>query len=950
MYRFLFVVVIGLFTSVIGAVRADVYTWTGAVSNDWNTAGNWSSDNPGTFPNSPTAVVNFTSPDGGTVDISSSVQAQSLTFDHPTGDFTLTSSGGQILSGLTAITVTRAVTGTASINLANVPTGSLLFGSSGSNTPLTIINNNSNPLMIGPSTVIGALGSGGVTVTGPGATEIAGSFASGPNRVAGGLTVTDGHAGFTGDGSNLGGGLTVVRGQLDLPYRPNPASKLSDGSLTLSSGTLGLGPYLELAATDTIPGGTNVAAGHSSIVYENVFVGGEGLTFNLGAITRAIGGMVDFNDMEGLPPLFLTTTTGNTNGLLGSGPAFATFGGGWEWAADSGGVITRLSTYGDNMYSPGINTDVTTLSSSPPANFTTNSLRINTLNATLMLSGVNTLQSGGILVTPWTTVGESGTTIAGGTLTAAGSGELLVHNYGGRLTINSNLLSSTGLTVVGDLILGGNNTGLTGPINVNGGKLTVTSAAAVNSASQINFNSASADQTFTISPGWNPVTILPSVRLSGNTTFDTGLSHSRVALDGVISSAAGATTPITFDGRFDLNAANTFTGDITVSPGGELRIQSNASLGNPANTMTLGGGSNPYVTVLTLGSNGINVTRPVVINSRTQIYVGPHAYGTISGPISGPGTLRVSDWEASLTLSNPSNSFSGGVEVSFSTLAIQTDGALGASSGQVDIVNGGTLRYTGSTATSRTFNVHNGTINLGGHVLDLNGGLLVNNGTVRSGTVNVNDGSTAKGTGSYDAVHVTDGGVFAPGDSVGFMTANSVSFDTGSSLSIELAGAAPAQYDQLHVSGRLSLGGTLDVSLISPFTPQAGDSFDILDWGSLSRTIDYVTLPELGPELLWNTSQLYINGALTVTIAGDFNGDGSVDAADYVVWRQGLDTTYTLDDYNAWRAHFGQTVGSGEALVADSLARADAAIPEPGALWLALLGAAIIALKKRKGK
>jgi hypothetical protein len=101
---------------------------------------------------------------------------------------------------------------------------------------------------------------------------------------------------------------------------------------------------------------------------------------------------------------------------------------------------------------------------------------------------------------------------------------------------------------------------------------------------------------------------------------------------------------------------------------------------------------------------------------------------------------------------------------------------------------------------------------------------------------------------------------------------------------------------------------------------------------------------------LWNTSQLYINGALTVTIAGDFNGDGSVDAADYIVWRQGLDTTYTLDDYNVWRAHFGQTVGSGKALAAESLARAEAAIPEPGALRLVTLGAAIIALKKRKGK
>jgi hypothetical protein len=42
-------------------------------------------------------------------------------------------------------------------------------------------------------------------------------------------------------------------------------------------------------------------------------------------------------------------------------------------------------------------------------------------------------------------------------------------------------------------------------------------------------------------------------------------------------------------------------------------------------------------------------------------------------------------------------------------------------------------------------------------------------------------------------------------------------------------------------------------------------------------------------------------------IPGDFNNNGIVDAADYVVWRNGLGTTYTQTDYNAWRTHFGST-------------------------------------------
>jgi hypothetical protein len=59
---------------------------------------------------------------------------------------------------------------------------------------------------------------------------------------------------------------------------------------------------------------------------------------------------------------------------------------------------------------------------------------------------------------------------------------------------------------------------------------------------------------------------------------------------------------------------------------------------------------------------------------------------------------------------------------------------------------------------------------------------------------------------------------------------------------------------------------------------------------------------------------------------GDFNADDAVNAADYVVWRNGLGTTYTQADYDVWRAHFGQTAGSGAT---------HASIPEPTTAALA---------------
>lgn len=59
---------------------------------------------------------------------------------------------------------------------------------------------------------------------------------------------------------------------------------------------------------------------------------------------------------------------------------------------------------------------------------------------------------------------------------------------------------------------------------------------------------------------------------------------------------------------------------------------------------------------------------------------------------------------------------------------------------------------------------------------------------------------------------------------------------------------------------------------------------------------------------------------------GDFNSDGVVDAADYVVWRN---TIGTPDKYNIWRANFGLTAGGGASF---------ATVPEPATILLQLLG------------
>ena len=77
------------------------------------------------------------------------------------------------------------------------------------------------------------------------------------------------------------------------------------------------------------------------------------------------------------------------------------------------------------------------------------------------------------------------------------------------------------------------------------------------------------------------------------------------------------------------------------------------------------------------------------------------------------------------------------------------------------------------------------------------------------------------------------------------------------------------------------------------------------------------------------------------TSTGDYNGDGTVDAADYVVWRKNPGGIYTQNDFNTWRAHFGHTVGSG------SGAGANTTVPEPSSLVMLVVTAAGVSTRWR---
>lgn len=157
-------------------------------------------------------------------------------------------------------------------------------------------------------------------------------------------------------------------------------------------------------------------------------------------------------------------------------------------------------------------------------------------------------------------------------------------------------------------------------------------------------------------------------------------------------------------------------------------------------------------------------------------------------------------------------------------------------------LGGGSRTFIGSVANP------GGTVNLtGGTAIDLNGGLLVNNGVI-NGTTNVNFGGLAEGAGTYGAVNVNTGGTFHPGNSPGAVTTGSSSWGSGGTFEVDIdnaAGSAGTNYSQWNINGMLSItsGSTSNSQftiavdsltaadspgLVANFNPDQDYSFEIL--------------------------------------------------------------------------------------------------------------------------
>jgi hypothetical protein len=489
---------------------------------------------------------------------------------------------------------------------------------------------------------------------------------------------------------------------------------------------------------------------------------------------------------------------------------------------------------------------------------------------------------------------------------------------------------------------------------------------------------------------------IPGGTVTNSGTF--GFNGGTIQVNTFTNSASGSITghgsfsgQLVNHGTLTVDGAFTFTNSFAFTQDGILQGVGTISNGNGGITITNSAGG---VINSTTPNGSLSITNFSTNNAGAIINVGPTSSLSLtnssggSGSWTNSGTVNLQGPGARLTggtISLLNNGILQGAGLVTAPISSSNSGIIRASGGELDFsatgiststqsqiqvltgstinflqglfTNGGTISLFGGTyensgktlSNSGTINGY-GTIRTGG--LTNNSGRLISVGegnmdvvgnVTNNGTISIQSGRTAyfwnnvSGSGSFTG---TGTAVFlaslSPGNSPAQVNfAGGATLGGGTALNMELGGnTVGTGYDKIDVEGQLSIGGVLSVSLINGFTPKAWSTFDLLDWGTLAGAFSSINLPTLALGQ-WDTSKLYIDGTLSVSLSGDFNHDAMVDNADYVTWRKGLGTIYTAADYEIWRAHFGDGVsGTGSGTSTNA-----ATIPEPATCALLILAA-----------
>ena len=289
---------------------------------------------------------------------------------------------------------------------------------------------------------------------------------------------------------------------------------------------------------------------------------------------------------------------------------------------------------------------------------------------------------------------------------------------------------------------------------------------------------------------------------------------------------------------FALNASNSFTGPVEIQRGSVYLGDANALTQSNALTLNPASGNNARVF---LYGNNASVSDMSSAGAGSALI----ANGNLKSGASltlGAVTLTV--------VQNHDSTFAGTLTDVFR----EYPGSGSGTTGPLNLLKTGPacLRLSG-------LNTYSGTTTIAAGVLQVDGQL-------NTGSVTVQSGATLAGTGELDGpVIVLDGGRLAPGASgVGLLTINN---------SLNLAGTTVMELSKMggtisndRVAGITTLGyaGSLRVTNIGPDSLAAGDGFTLFVASSYTGSFTNLALPALSGGLAWDTSNLVVNGTITV--------------------------------------------------------------------------------------
>ncbi|MHA3771339.1 autotransporter-associated beta strand repeat-containing protein [Verrucomicrobiota bacterium sgz303538] len=854
-------------------VTTDIFTGNGAISQANGTS-------TLTINSATTAIGRlYVSASGGTIDLGATNR-------------TIGVDGGNSIQMFASGTGTINASGGAAITLA---VGSTDIGANSGGTLIV------NPVIQGTNAIDIYNGGAGTVVfnganTYSGATNIqSGTLSVGSlNSVATNATLGTVHA----DSSNLGAPTTVASGTINLgsgtaittaALKYTGAGETTDRVLNLSGSTNGA--TIDQSGTGLLKFTSNLTASGAGSKTLTL----QGSTAGAGEIAGAIVDNSPTNKTAITKAGTGTWTLSGTNTYTGA-------------TAINGGTLALTGTLGSTAITVG--TAGTFTQSSTGAIGGTASLTTSgntTLSGTNTFTGNVTVSGGPLTITNSSALGAGTKTITvvpAPNTNPTGNPSLRLDGSAGDITLPAAMSFTTSFDTIG----------ASGSILDGGAIINVAGNNTI--AGNFNLTSGGGGTTFRSNAG--------TLTLSGN--FTPSITARSIYLrgdgNGVISGniVNGSTVglPVTKDvgsGTWTLSGTNTYTGVTTVSAG-TLQFAKKVSLYNntPASwtatniivnnggTLALNvGGTGEFIasdvdTLKALGTATGGFTNGSTLGlDTTNASGGNFAYDSaIANTNGGVNAIGLTKLGANTLTLSGANTYTGPTNVKAGKLAIALSGSISGST-QVKIDSGATLDVSA--------------FNGGGGFTVLSTQTFIDNGQLKGDII---VGGAVAGSGSVDgSVTALPGSTISPGNSAGTLSiAGNFSLNAAAHLALELGTTAAIGSDRLSIgSGNVTLGGSLDITLLPTFADNIGDTFTII-----------------------------LNG-----------GGSAIDGLFSNVTPTGATTgLLTLADGHQFVVNYAANADGGA--VANDVALTIAAVPEPSTI-VAMLGGAgmLLGLRRRKG-